>query len=255
MTFKFKKVGKATIRNPILIEGLPGIGNVGKIAADFIVDSLKAKKIYEVYSYNFPHAVFVNEKNLVELPVIDMYSARVKGQDLLLLVGDIQPIDEVSCYEFCDGVLDLVEKYNCKEVITIGGIGLQDIPTDPMVFCTANDPKMVKRYHSPKLRTDIHGVVGPIIGVSGLLVGLAGQRNISSIAFLAETYGHPNYLGIKGARAVLEILNKHLKLNLDLQQLDEEIGKIEKEIKTKIRQIESLQKGSSKRSVETNYIG
>ena len=32
------------LNNPVLIEGLPGIGNVGKIAADFIVEELKGEK-------------------------------------------------------------------------------------------------------------------------------------------------------------------------------------------------------------------
>ena len=35
---------KVKIKNPVLLEGLPGIGNVGKIAADFIIEEIKAKK-------------------------------------------------------------------------------------------------------------------------------------------------------------------------------------------------------------------
>ena len=61
------------LNKPILIEGLPGIGNVGKVAADFIIDEIKAKKIFELFSYDMPNSVFVNEKNLVELPVIEIY--------------------------------------------------------------------------------------------------------------------------------------------------------------------------------------
>jgi len=39
LTFeKFSKPLK--LKNPILIEGLPGIGNVGKIAIDYIIDNL-----------------------------------------------------------------------------------------------------------------------------------------------------------------------------------------------------------------------
>ena len=59
MTWKIKRLGKVKIKNPILIEGLPGIGNVGKIAVDFIIENLNAKKIFEIYSYSFP-SVFVN---------------------------------------------------------------------------------------------------------------------------------------------------------------------------------------------------
>ena len=50
------------LQDPILIEGLPGIGNVGKIAVDFMVGELKAKRLYSFFSYRFPHSVFVNSK-------------------------------------------------------------------------------------------------------------------------------------------------------------------------------------------------
>ena len=69
--WKINTVGKKQVlKNPILIVGLPGIGNVGKVSVDFMIDELKAKKVYELFSYSFPHSVFVNEDNLVELPSI-----------------------------------------------------------------------------------------------------------------------------------------------------------------------------------------
>ena len=72
----WQAIKEATIpelKNPILLEGLPGIGNVGKIAIDFVIEELKAKKIYSLFSYTFPHSVFVNHDDLVELPSIEMY--------------------------------------------------------------------------------------------------------------------------------------------------------------------------------------
>ena len=98
MTWHINKIAKPKIKNPILIEGLPGVGNVGKIATDFMIDNLKAKKLYEITSYNLPHFVFVNEDNLVELPSIEVFYKNYKNRTILLLAGDIQPIDEYSCY-------------------------------------------------------------------------------------------------------------------------------------------------------------
>ena len=51
VTFETKKVPK--LNNPVLIEGLPGIGNVGKIAIDFIVEELKAQKLCSFFLINF----------------------------------------------------------------------------------------------------------------------------------------------------------------------------------------------------------
>ena len=76
--FKIKELSKKSIKNPVLIGGLPGMGNVGKIAVDFMVDQFDAKKLLEINSYTFPHAVFVNEENLVELPTIQVFHKKVK---------------------------------------------------------------------------------------------------------------------------------------------------------------------------------
>ena len=43
MTFKIKKISRPKLKNPILIEGLPGMGNVGKIAVDFMIENLKTR--------------------------------------------------------------------------------------------------------------------------------------------------------------------------------------------------------------------
>ncbi|MBW2985994.1 PAC2 family protein, partial [Candidatus Woesearchaeota archaeon] len=109
---------KPKLKNPVLIEGLPGIGNVGKLAMDFLIEEVKAKKIAEFTSFSFPHSVFINEENLVELPTIEVYYKKFKNKkkDLLLLAGDVQPIDERSCYEFSSKVLDIVQDFKCKEI-------------------------------------------------------------------------------------------------------------------------------------------
>ncbi|MDP1694008.1 MAG: PAC2 family protein, partial [Candidatus Woesearchaeota archaeon] len=73
MTWDIKKVANVTFKNPILIEGLPGVGNVGKIAVDFLIEKLSAQKILECSSYDLPHCVFVNEENTIELPMIEVY--------------------------------------------------------------------------------------------------------------------------------------------------------------------------------------
>ena len=212
------------LNNAVFIEGLPGIGNVGKVAVDFLIDELKAKKLFEITSYTFPHSVFVNEDNLVELPIVEVFYKKMGSKkDILLLGGDVQPIDEISSYEFSEKILDIAEKFRVKEMITLGGIGLSEIPKKPKVYCTGNSKKIIERYKSDLVSNNLYGVVGPIVGVSGLLLGLSARRDIESISFLAETYGHPMYLGIKGAKEILRILNKSLNLNLDVNKLDREI--------------------------------
>lgn len=263
--WQVKQTGKKpSLKNPILIEGLPGIGNVGKVVVDFIVEKMKAKKIYEFVSYQLPHSVFVNEKNLIEMPRIEIYYKKFKNKkhDLLLLAGDIQPIDEESCYAFTDKVLDVCKIHKAKEIVTIGGIGLQAIPKKPEIFCTGNNKEIIARYRKgTALNAKLYGIVGPIVGVTGLLLGLAERRKLPAIALLAETFGHPMYLGVKGAREVLKVLNKKLDLGINLKDLDKEIESLEKEMLKRTEEFSNISKRTAFKKLkqklkdEVSYIG
>jgi hypothetical protein len=259
--WKLQYAGKLPkLRNPILIEGLPGIGNVGKIALDFVIDEIKAKKVAEFQSHQFPHSVFVNEENLVELPAIEVFAKQFKNgkRDLLLLAGDTQPLDEQSCYQFSDTVLDMAQQFNCSEIITLGGIALKNAPPNPQIFLTGNHKETIKAYLRGTRASDkLYGLIGPIVGVSGVLLGLAAKRNIKAVSLLAETYGHPMYLGIAGARELLKILNTKLNLKMNMKQLERELEDIEHDLAQKPESAPGLTHRSlaKLRKKDTSYIG
>jgi hypothetical protein len=251
---------KPSLKNPILVEGLPGIGNVGKIAVDFIIENIGAKKIAEFHSYSFPHSVFVNEDNIVELPSIEVYAKQFKNRknDVLLLAGDVQPIDEQSCYQFSDAVLDMAQELGCQEIVTLGGIALKQVPKEPQVLLTGNNKKIIRQYQlQTKLSNKLYGIVGPIVGVSGVLLGLAGRRKISAVSLLAETYGHPLYLGIGGARALIKTLNTKLALKLNIKKLDKDLTELEQEISDNPESGTITRKSLAKlrKPKDTSYIG
>ncbi len=220
-------------------------------------------KLYSFFSHKFPHSVFVNQQNLVEMPRIELYYKTFGGkkQDLLLLTGDIQPIDEESCFTFCEEVLKITQQFHCTEIITTGGIGLQNISEQPRVFCTSNDATLLKEYTVKNLGVEqnIFGVVGPIIGVSGILLGLGKKRGVKGVALLAETFGHPLYLGVKGAQELLRVIDRKFQLQIDLKKMGKEIIEMEKELmkKTKEWAAETMggQAGAKAKYKEAGYIG
>src|SRR6266508_1141948 len=86
--------------DPIFIEGLPGIGNVGKLAAEHLKDELKAVKFAEIYSKFFPPQVLVLDDGQIRLVQNEMYYVkRDNGKDLVVLVGDYQGLSPDGQYE------------------------------------------------------------------------------------------------------------------------------------------------------------
>lgn len=254
MSWKIKKLKKnIEFKNAVLIEGLPGIGNVGKLVVDFLIDELNAKDIYELKSFDMPNLVFVNEDNLVEMPKIKIYLKKTKGKkpDILLLGGDTQPTENIASHEFANFVVDFAKKQGVKEIITLGGIGLAKEVKKPKVYCTSHSKKIIQKYKELKIKTKIHGIVGPIFGASGLIVGVAGEKGIDAVVLLAETHNHPLSLGVKGAKEILKKLDKKLDLNLDIKKLTLEAKKIEKQLKENLEEIQNIQKEKT----DTTYIG
>jgi len=50
----FDSIRESPPVNPILIEGLPGIGQVGKLVAEYMIHVLGAVKMGEIHSIYFP---------------------------------------------------------------------------------------------------------------------------------------------------------------------------------------------------------
>ncbi len=267
MTWTINKVANTIAKNSILIEGLPGVGNVGKIAVEYLIDSLKAKKIYELKSNEFPHYVFVNEENLIELPSIEVYQAKVNGKSIMLLSGDVQPISEISCHNFCDKIIDTFQKSKGKEIISLGGIALHDVPANPQLYFTGNSKKMLEKYSAGAIpKRKLHEFIGPIVGVTGLLPGLAGKRKIPAITILAETFESPGYLGLNEAKKIVKYLNNKISLNLKEKDIDRELEMVKiapkkkkapKLKKTELKRIISEELNKTNKTNEDNldYIG
>jgi uncharacterized protein (TIGR00162 family) len=245
---------RPNLENPLLIEGLPGIGNVGKIAVDFLIEKLKAKKLYNIFSYYMPHSVFINDDNLVELPKMEIYYKKSKnGRDVLILAGDTQPVDEPSCYSFCRRTLSVASEYGCKEVMTLGGVGLKELPETPQLYLTGTSKEIVKKYTTKEMNTQLYGTVGPIVGVSGVLVALARLKGQHGVAVLGETLAHPMFVGVKTSKAMLAYLSQQLHTRINLKDLDNEIESFEKELKA-VDELEEIQQEAHGR-VDSNYIG
>jgi uncharacterized protein (TIGR00162 family) len=221
-------------RNPILIEGLPGLGLVGKIAIRYLIKKLKAKKFAHLYSPHFPYFVLVNKKGNVRLLRGTFYLWENKnGQnDLVLFTGDSQSQTIEGQYEIADRMLDFSQKYNIKTVVTIGGYRMET-KEKPNVFAAAIDQELLDK--ALKAGAALSNSGSPIVGTAGLILGLARFKKISALCLLGETRGYlPDPLA---ARSVLEVLKSTFDFELDLNGLNEEIAKAETMV-TRLQEIE-----------------
>jgi len=229
-----KQIRQIQLENPILIEGLPGLGLVGKIATRYLVKCLKAEKFAKLYSPHFPYYVLVNKKgNIRLLQAAFYYWKNPNGKnDLMFFTGDSQAQTIEGQYEISNKIIEFAKQQNVKTIITLGGFR-KEVETKPKVIAAATDPKLLKKALEANAITSQVG--SPIVGTAGLILGLARFKKISALCLLGETRGYlPDP---KAAKSVLEVLQKILNINIDLARLDKQIAKSEK-IAAKIRKIE-----------------
>ena len=240
------------LRNPILIEGLPGIGNVGKLAVEHLIDSIDAKKFADLYSKDFPPQVFINPDGTTELVKNEFYywkAAKKNQRDIVLLTGDYQGLSSHGQYELVEKILDIAEELGVKEMFTLGGYGLGQEIKNPKVLCATTDKYLVKKMKKYGAIFKKNEPGGGIVGASGLLLGLGKLRGFKGTCFMGET---PGYLvDPKSAKAVLRILMKITNIDVNLAALEKKAKEIE-QIAHQLREMEGL---SSEKSEELRYIG
>src|SRR3989304_7147185 len=133
-------------KNPVLIEGLPGLGLVGKITIRYLIKQLKAQKFAYLYSPHFPYFVLVNKKGSVRLlRGAFFYWNNPKGpNDLILFTGDSQSQTIEGQYEIADKMLEFSQKHNVKTIVTIGGYRME-AKDKPKVFAAATSQDLLDK--------------------------------------------------------------------------------------------------------------
>lgn len=229
-----KETSEIKLNNPILIEGLPGLGLVGRIVIRYLIKQLRAERFATLYSPHFPYFVLVSKKGSVRLVSGTFhYWRNEEGKnDLILFTGDSQAQTIEGQYEISERLLDFAKRYNVQFVATIGGYRME-AKDKPKVIVAATNQELLNM--ALNMGAVVSPTRSPIVGTAGLILGMAHFKRLEAVCLLGETRGYlpdPN-----SAKSVLEVLRGMFKIGIDLNGLDEEIAKADKMV-TRLQKIE-----------------
>jgi len=191
--------------------GFPGSGLVGTIALQYLVDQLEFDLVGTMTSRYFPPLAMMN-KGVINDPV-RLYTKN----NIAAIVADI-PIHPMICYEISNGILDWLEPFKPKEVLTIAGIVTNE--PEKRVFGVATTPEALKRIEEHTLVLPI----GSISGIASSILTGCKIRGIPGYGLLGETVNAPDP---RSSAATIEVLNKMYNLGLDVKPLLEQAEEIE----------------------------
>ncbi|MCJ7714176.1 PAC2 family protein, partial [Candidatus Bathyarchaeota archaeon] len=137
----FREIINPNLENPLFIQGLPGFGNVGRIAAHLLVNISDAKLFAEFYSPFFPDYVTVSSEGICNLPKYEFYSATMENNNnIIIMTGEIQPSfdDVLAHYQVCSEIIEFIKKLGCNFMVTMGGVPIVDNRDNVYVAATSS---------------------------------------------------------------------------------------------------------------------
>jgi proteasome assembly chaperone (PAC2) family protein len=244
---------KPNLSEPYLIigfEGWPNAGEISSFALRHLIDSFEAKKFASIPTENFyqisslrPMAV-IKEGRLIELKSSSNHFYYVKdplGNDLILFYG-VEP--HLRWNVFADLILDLAERFNARQIFTIGGT-YDYIPHTypPMVSALFNHEDLREKVTQAGLGLTEYS--GPI-SIHTFILEAAKKRDLKAISL----WGHvPQYLQTKNVKVVCSVLKRLIdltKIKVDLSELEKAGDYFDQQINHLVEEDPKLQEVISK---------
>lgn len=220
-------VDKISVKNPIIIEGFPGIGLVGTIATQHLIEQMEMKQIGIVISQDYFPPVAVTLGGIVNAPV-RLYEKVDKN--LIAVISDI-PIHPNASNAVGDALIDFAVSINAREIISIAG--LMTMSDEHKVYAVATSKELLER-----LKDKVEVLqTGAISGVSGSILNSCILKKVNAICLMGETYG-PNP-DPRAAAEVIKVLNYLFGWNIAVDKLIEQAEQIEFELHRLAEQVKT----------------
>ncbi len=234
MEIKLKKRPK----NPIIVEGFPGFGLVGSIAAEFLIEHCKCELVGTHWFEKLPATIAVHEGKIIK-PLNVYYN----GAHNIVIIHAISSGPGME-WEISDFILQLAEELKAKEIISLEGVGSMETE-NPKVYYTTSDESRNEKLNGLGIEMLKEGI---IIGVTSALLM---KSTVPITAFFAET--HSELPDSKASAKIIEVMDKYLNLKIDPKPLLEQAQKFEENLNRILKQGMATQEQLKKKQL--NYVG
>ncbi|WP_461866372.1 proteasome assembly chaperone family protein [Thermococcus sp.] len=229
------------IDNPIFIEGYPGIGLVGHIAANFLIKELNMDMIGYIESDFLPPMALILEGK--PNPPLRFY-----GKDnLILAVADIYTTPTLV-NAIVREIIPYLKENNAQKVISLGGMGIGFFKEQMEVWGVGASDEENNELENAGVKVLTYG---SIMGMSGKMLWEASKERLKAYVLLGETFGdRPDP---RAAANVIEALKKFVPMELSTEPLLKEAQMIEEQLKRMHEQMEAARKKAEKQ-YESIYL-
>ncbi|MGB8707176.1 MAG: PAC2 family protein [Dehalococcoidia bacterium] len=227
------------------------VGRLGPKVAEYLARQLEGRELGEISPEGFFSLSGVTvEDDVAQFPESKFYWC--KDDNLVIFRSDIPRFD---WYGFINLILDIAEKYfKVKHIYTVGGMVLPSAHTTPRTLLSVVNSTEMKRvlgHYDVVHDMDYETREDQRPTFSSYLLWAAKMRDIPGVCLWVPV---PFYLMTvedpQACKKVLEFFNRHLELNIDFADIDNEVAEQNKKIAQARSQFPELDGYISK--LETN---
>ena len=224
-----------------ILDGFPGIGLIGTITTEFLVEHLKTDQIGSVLVDNVPAIIAVHNNKLIE-PVSVHYNKKHN----LVLLHSISAGDGAG-WTMAKVIQQLAAELQAKEIISVEGVGSAKPSNTTNVYYFTTDAK--KKAALDRIAKPLQE--GIVVGVTGALLACAGDCPTPVTAIFAET--HSNLPDSKAAAEIIKALDAYLELDVDPKPLIKQAEAFEQKLKMLVSQAQQTTDLQKKKTL--SYLG
>jgi uncharacterized protein len=214
-----------------VIEGFPGMGLAGTIAAKYIVEKM-------------PFIEFAHIESEVFMPIVRIHKgmpvnpARVyvnKKNKLVILIAE-QVIPKEHTGHVAHAVVDWISSKKISRVISLAGLNTND-PSSDQVYGIAASEKARKSLVKAKVNVIGDGITTGLTAL--MLLQLTRKPSIEAYSLLGNVRVGADY---KAAASLIKKLDEMIGLSIPVKPLLEEAKQTEKEL---LKQMTEMKKGTT----------
>ena len=227
-------------KNVKIIEGFPGFGLVGTIATEYLINHLECELIGRYWFEELPATIAVHQSKIVQ-PIGIYYNKQYN----IVIIHSIAAALGIE-WKAAKIVLKVAKYLSAKEIISLEGVGNPQKEEDEgRIYFYSNKEKTKEILRTNKLTEMKEGI---IMGITSALMVMCKKP---LTCFFAET--HTNLPDSKAAAKIVEVLDKYLKLKVEIGPLMEQAQKFEQKLRGILKQGINAQKQKQEKSL--SYVG
>lgn len=225
--------------SPVLIEGLPGVGLVGKIATDHVVETLEMDYIGSVDCDGLPKIAIYDDSDREIEPPVRLYAD--PDRDLLALQSDI-PVSRDTAPDFAHAITDWIVQMDAFPLY-LSGLPMEenDAGEVPGVFGVATgDGGRLLDENDVEMPAE-RGVIG---GPTGALINRAGMVGMDSCGLVVES--DPQFPDPAAARQlIVQGIEPLANISVDTEDLVERAEDIREQKETLAKRMQQASEDES----------